>query len=44
MLPNACPGGAAGRGSGPLRAIVEAILYLDRAGCPWRYLPDSFPP
>jgi transposase len=28
----------------PLRAIVEAILYLDRAGCAWRYLPDSFPP
>jgi putative transposase len=28
----------------PLRVIVEAILYLDRAGCPWRYLPDSFPP
>jgi putative transposase len=28
----------------PMRAIVEAILYLDRAGCPWRYLPDSFPP
>jgi putative transposase len=24
--------------------IVEAILYLDRTGCPWRYLPDSFPP
>ena len=19
-------------------------MYLDRAGCPWRYLPDSFPP
>src|SRR6266566_7180694 len=28
----------------PLRQIVEAILYLDRAGCAWRYLPDSFPP
>src|SRR5258708_8100663 len=28
----------------PLRAIVEAILYLDRAGCAWRYLPTSFPP
>ena len=28
----------------PLRVIVEAILYLDRTGCPWRYLPDSFPP
>ena len=28
----------------PLRAIIDAILYVDRAGCPWRYLPDSFPP
>ena len=28
----------------PLRAIIDAILYLDRAGCAWRYLPDSFPP
>jgi putative transposase len=28
----------------PLRVIVEAILYVDRAGCAWRYLPDSFPP
>jgi putative transposase len=28
----------------PPRVIVEAILYLDRTGCPWRYLPDSFPP
>src|SRR5947209_1563203 len=28
----------------PLRAIIEAILYLDRAGCPWRYLPCDFPP
>ena len=28
----------------PLRRIVEGILYLDRTGCAWRYLPDSFPP
>jgi transposase len=28
----------------PLRRIVEAILYLDRAGCAWRYLPSDFPP
>ena len=28
----------------PLRAIVEAILYLDRAGCAWRYLPSDYPP
>jgi transposase len=28
----------------PLRRIVEAILYLDRTGCAWRYLPGDFPP
>jgi putative transposase len=28
----------------PLRGIVEAILYLDRAGCAWRYLPSDYPP
>jgi len=28
----------------PLRRIVEAILYVDRTGCAWRYLPADFPP
>jgi transposase len=28
----------------PLRRIIEAILYVDRAGCAWRYLPSDFPP
>ena len=28
----------------PYRRIVEAILYLDRTGCAWRYLPGDFPP
>jgi transposase len=28
----------------PLRQIVDAILYVNRAGCPWRYLPAGFPP
>jgi transposase len=28
----------------PRRAIIEAILYLDRTGCAWRYLPSDFPP
>lgn len=28
----------------PLRAIVDAIFYALRCGCPWRMLPDSFPP
>jgi putative transposase len=28
----------------PARTIVEAILYVDRTGCAWRYLPSDFPP
>jgi transposase len=28
-----------------MRAAMNAILYLLRTGCPWRYLPrDSLPP
>src|SRR5215203_3685080 len=27
-----------------LRAILNAIFYLLRTGCPWRYLPRDFPP
>jgi transposase len=26
------------------RAILNALSYLIRAGCPWRYLPKDFPP
>ena len=28
----------------PVRRIVEAILYVDRAGCAWPYLLSDFPP
>src|SRR5690348_8044199 len=28
----------------PLRRIVEAILYVDRTGCAWRYLAADYPP
>ena len=28
----------------PFPRIIEAILYLDRTGCAWRYLPSDFPP
>jgi putative transposase len=28
----------------PRRRIIEAILYLDRTGCAWRYLPTDYPP
>src|SRR4051812_40731405 len=26
------------------RAVLNAILYLDRTGCQWRLLPREFPP
>src|SRR5262249_1198502 len=28
----------------PLRRILDAIFYVLRTGCPWRYLPTNFPP
>jgi putative transposase len=28
----------------PMRAVVNAILYVVRTGCQWRYLPHEFPP
>jgi len=28
----------------PMRDVVDAILYLVRTGCQWRYLPKDFPP
>ena len=28
----------------PVRRIIEAIMYVDRTGCAWRYLPADFPP
>jgi transposase len=28
----------------PRRAVVDAILYVVRAGCSWRQLPADFPP
>ena len=43
-LPPEVPGRRGRPRTWPLRRIVEAILYLDRAGCPWRYLPADFPP
>jgi transposase len=42
LIPPALPGG---RPRADMRAAMNAILYLLRTGCPWRYLPrDSFPP
>ncbi|MFD0580067.1 IS5 family transposase [Dactylosporangium darangshiense] len=28
----------------PRRSIVDAVLYVVRTGCAWRYLPGDFPP
>ncbi|MGI5175431.1 IS5 family transposase [Dactylosporangium sp. CA-152071] len=30
--------------STPRRSIVDAVLYVVRTGCAWRYLPGDFPP
>lgn len=27
-----------------VRDIIDAIFYLNRAGCAWRYLPENLPP
>jgi putative transposase len=27
----------------PLRRILDAIFYVLRTGCAWRYLPSNFP-
>jgi transposase len=27
-----------------LRRVIDAIFYVVRTGCPWRYLPANFPP
>jgi putative transposase len=43
-LPGYIPGGRGRPRVWPLRRIVEAILYVDRTGCAWRYLPADFPP
>ncbi len=30
--------------SADLREMVNAWLYLEKAGCPWRFLPQEFGP
>jgi len=43
LIPRASPGGRPRKTD--MRAAMNAILYLLRTGCPWRYLPrDGFPP
>ena len=43
LIPAAAPGVRPRKTD--MRAAMNAILYLLRTGCPWRYLPrDGFPP
>jgi transposase len=43
LIPGATPGGRPRKTD--MRAALNAILYLLRTGCPWRYLPrEGFPP
>ena len=42
MIPDAAPGGRPRKAD--KREVVEAILYVLRAGCAWRLLPHDFPP
>ena len=43
LIPAATPGGRPRKTD--MRSAMNAILYLLRTGCPWRYLPrDGFPP
>jgi putative transposase len=42
MLPPAKPGGRPRETD--LREVFNALLYVNRAGCPWRMLPHEFPP
>src|SRR5271156_1442573 len=43
LIPDASPGGRPRKTD--MRAAMNAIFYLLRTGCPWRYLPrGAFPP
>jgi putative transposase len=42
LLPPARPGGRPRTTC--LRSVLDAIFYLLRTGCQWRYLPKDFPP
>jgi putative transposase len=42
LLPPAKPGGRPRKTD--LREVVNALFYLNRAGCQWRMLPHEFPP
>jgi putative transposase len=41
-IPPAKPGGR--ERTTDMRLTINAIFYMTRAGCPWRYLPREYPP
>lgn len=41
LIPPPKPGGRPRRLE--IRQVVNAIFYVDRTGCPWRYLPTQYP-
>ena len=42
LIPPPKPGGRPRRLD--LRQVVNAVFYVDRTGCQWRYLPTQYPP
>jgi putative transposase len=42
LIPPAKPGGR--DRTTDMRLTVNAIFYLNRTGCQWRYLPHEYPP
>ena len=42
LIPPAKPGGR--ERTTDMRLTMNAIFYLDRTGCQWRYLPHEYPP
>lgn len=42
LIPATLPGGRPRRAD--LRLVINAIFYLLCTECPWRWLPDDYPP
>ena len=42
LVPSAKPGGRSR--TTDMRLVLNAIFYVDRTGCQWRYLPREYPP
>jgi putative transposase len=42
LIPAAKPGGRSRHTD--MRLTINAIFYVTRTGCPWRYLPREYPP